>query len=52
MDKKELSIWVYLNEIEYCLQDETFNIKQASELIRDAREILEGKSRGVFEDCE
>ncbi|EIZ2536030.1 hypothetical protein MOZ20_000232 [Listeria monocytogenes] len=52
MDKKELSIWAYLNEIEYCLRDETFNRKQALVLIQDAREILEGKSKGIFEGCE
>lgn len=52
MNKKELSIWLYFNEIEYCLQDETFNIKQALVLIQDARKVLEGKLKGIFEECE
>ncbi|MEC0320507.1 MULTISPECIES: hypothetical protein [Bacilli] len=51
MDKKELSIWAYLNEIEYCFQDETLNRKRALELIDIARDILKGKVKGDFEDC-
>lgn len=51
MDKKELSIWAYLNEIEYCLQDETLNRKRALELIDIARDILKGNVKGDFEDC-
>ncbi|MDV7717407.1 MULTISPECIES: hypothetical protein [Enterococcus] len=51
MDKKELAVWAYLNEIEYCLQDETLNRKRALELIDIARDILTGKLKGDFEDC-
>ncbi|GEM_PF-3066015 len=51
MDKKELTIWAYLNEIEYCLQDETLNRKRALELADIARDILTGKLKGDFEDC-
>ncbi|MEW6855524.1 hypothetical protein [Streptococcus iniae] len=52
MNKKELSIWAYLNEIEYCLQDETYNKVRALYLISIARDILTGKMRGDFEDCD
>ncbi|WP_197458023.1 hypothetical protein [Lactococcus sp. DD01] len=52
MNKKELNIWAYLNEIEYCLQDETYNKKRALDLISVARDILTGKMKGDFEDCE
>ncbi|MEC0384863.1 hypothetical protein P8818_11385 [Bacillus velezensis] len=51
MDKQELSIWAYLNEIEYCLQDESYNKKRALDLISVARDILTGKLKGDFEDC-
>ncbi|WP_177952416.1 hypothetical protein [Enterococcus durans] len=51
MDKKELSIWAYLNEIEYCLQDETLYRKRALELFGITRDILTGKLKGDFEDC-
>lgn len=51
MDKKELSMWAYLNEIEYCLLDETLNRTRALELIDIARDILTGKIKGDFEDC-
>lgn len=50
MDNKELSIWAYLNEIEYCLQDDTFNKKRALELLEIARDILTGKIKGDFEE--
>jgi hypothetical protein len=52
MDKKELSIWAYLNEIEYCLKADTLNRKRALELIDIARDILSGRLKGDFEDCE
>ncbi len=51
MDDKELTTWAYLNEIQYCLQDETLNKKRALELISIARNILVGKIKGDFEDC-
>ncbi|MGE6625248.1 hypothetical protein [Bacillus pumilus] len=51
MDKKELSMWAYLNEIEYCLQVETLNRKRALKLIDIARDILTGKIKGDFENC-
>lgn len=51
MDKKELSIWAYLNEVEYFLQNETLNRKRALELIDTARDILMGNIKGDFEDC-
>ena len=51
MDRKELNIWAYLNEIEYCLKNEKNN-KRALELISIARDILTGKMKGDFEDCE
>lgn len=51
MDNRELSIWAYLNEIQYCIQDETLNKKRALELISIARNILEGKIKGDFEGC-
>ena len=48
MTKKELTIWAYLNEIEYCLQGETLNRKRAFELISIARDIQTGKIKGDF----
>ena len=51
MDKKELTIWAYLNEIEYCLKVDTLNRKRALELIGIARDILTSKMKGDFEDC-
>ncbi|WP_270513088.1 hypothetical protein [Lactococcus lactis] len=51
MDKKELTIWGYLNEIEYCLKVDTLNRKRALELIGIARDILTGKMKSDFEDC-
>ncbi|HFC9240682.1 TPA: hypothetical protein QFG14_001209 [Enterococcus faecium] len=50
MNKKELSAWAYLNEIEYCLQDETLNRTRALELIDITRDILTDKIKGDFED--
>ncbi|WP_190289013.1 hypothetical protein [Lactococcus kimchii] len=52
MNKKELSVWAYLNEIEYCLKDDTYNKKRALDLISIARDILTGKMKGEFDDCE
>ncbi len=52
MDKKELTIWAYLNEIEYCLKVDTLNRKRALELISIARDILTGKMKGDFEGIE
>ncbi len=50
MDNKELSIWAYLNEIEYCLQDDSLDKKRALKLIKITRDILMGKIKGDFED--
>lgn len=52
MNKKELSIWAYLNEIEYCLKEERLDRRRSFELIGIARDILTGKMKGDFEDCE
>lgn len=52
MTKKELTVWAYLNEIEYCLQDETLNRKRVIELIDIARDIQTERIKGDFEDCE
>ncbi len=37
MNRKELNIWAYFNEIEYCLQDENYNKERALYLISIAR---------------
>lgn len=50
-NKKELSIWAYLNEIEYCLENPNgSNLNRARKLIRVTREILEGRRKGDFEE--
>ncbi|EIE5741695.1 hypothetical protein LDQ61_001750 [Listeria monocytogenes] len=51
MNKKELNVWAYLNEIEYILKNENNN-KHALELISIARDILTGEMRGDFDDLE
>lgn len=49
MNSKELSVWAYLNEIEYCLQEENFEKEKVLILVSTAREILEGTKKGDFD---
>ena len=51
MNKKELNVWAYLNEIEYCLKNEKNN-KRALDLISIACDIFTGEIKGDFEDCD
>lgn len=48
MTKKELSVWAYLNEAVFCLKNGQDEL--ALNYTLDAREILEGKRIGDFED--
>jgi hypothetical protein len=51
MSDKELSVWAYLNEIQYCLQNEDgFDVERALGLLQIAEEILTGTRKGDFEE--
>ncbi|MFT8466271.1 MAG: hypothetical protein ABF662_06830 [Liquorilactobacillus satsumensis] len=51
MNDKELSVWTYLNEVDYCLQrGEGFDVERALNFLQIAEEILSGTRKGDFEE--